>query len=73
MTVTDLKQQFVDHLANMDKNKMSMTDLSLYSSILHTLIDTERPDFSASCMEVLKNIYAIKAGVCAEKEDANNG
>ena len=29
MTVTDLKQQFVDHLANMDKNKMSMTDLSL--------------------------------------------
>ena len=48
MTVTDLKQQFVDHLANMDKNKMSMTDLSLYSSILHTLIDTERPDFSAS-------------------------
>lgn len=73
MTVTDLKQQFVDHLANMDKNKMSMTDLSLYSSILHTLIDTERPDFSASCMEVLKNIYASKVGVCAEKEDANNG
>ena len=73
MTVTDLKKQFVDHLANMDKNKMSMTDLSLYSSILHTLIDTERPDFSASCMEVLKNIYASKAGVCAEKEDANNG
>ena len=73
MTVTDLKQQFVDHLANMDKNKMSMTDLSLYSSILHTLIDTERPDFSASCMEVLKNIYASKAVVCAEKEDENNG
>lgn len=73
MTVTDLKQQFVDHLSNMDKNKMSMTDLSLYSSILHTLIDTERPDFSASCMEVLKNLYASKAGVCAEKEDANNG
>ena len=73
MTVTDLKQQFVDHLANMDKNKMSMTDLSLYSSILHTLIDTERPDFSASCMEVLKNIYASKAGLCAEKKDANNG
>lgn len=30
MTVTDLKQQFVDHLASMDKNKMSMMDLSVY-------------------------------------------
>ena len=65
MTVTDLKQQFVDHLASMDKNKMSM--------IVRTLLDTERPDFSASCMDVLKNIYASKADVCAEKEDANNG
>lgn len=73
MTVKDLKQQFVDHLASMDKNKMSMTDLSLYSSIVRTLLDTERPDFSASCMEVLKNIYASKAGICAEKEDEKNG
>lgn len=73
MTVTDLKQQFVDHLASMDKNKMSMMDLSVYSSIVRTLLDTERPDFSASCIDVLKNIYASKADVCAEKEDANNG
>lgn len=73
MTVTELKQQFVDYLYSMDKNKMSMMDLSAYSSILRTLLDTERPDLSASCMEVLKNIYAAKAPVCAEKEVSDNG
>lgn len=42
MTVTELKQQFVDYLYSMDKNKMSMMELNSYVFILKTLLDTEK-------------------------------
>ena len=34
MTVAELKQQFVDYLYSMDKNKMSMMELNNYVYIL---------------------------------------
>lgn len=73
MTVADLKQQFVDYLYNMDKNKMSMMELNTYVFILKTLFDTEKEDPSDSWVDILKTIYAVNAPVCAEKEVSDNG
>lgn len=73
MTVADLKQQFVDYLYNMDKNKMSMMELNTYVFILKTLLDTEKKDPSDSWVDILKTIYAANAPVCAEKEVYDNG
>lgn len=73
MTVAELKQQFVDYLYSMDKNKMSMMELNTYVFILKTLLDTEKADPSNSWMDILKTVYAANAPVCAEKEVSDNG
>lgn len=73
MTVTELKQQFVDYLYGMDKDKMSIMELNTYVFILKTLLDTEKADPSNSWMDILKTIYAVNAPVCAKKEVSDNG
>jgi hypothetical protein len=73
MTVAELKQQFVDYLYSMDKNKMSIMELNNYVFILKTLLDTEKADPSNSWMDILKTVYAVNAPVCAEKEVLDNG
>lgn len=73
MTVADLKQQFVDYLYGMDKDKMSIMELNTYVFILKTLLDTEKADPSNSWMDILKTIYVANAPVCAEKEVSDNG
>lgn len=73
MTVAELKQQFVDYLYSMDKNKMSMMELNTYVFILKTLLDTEKADPSNSWMDILKTVYTVNAPVCAEKEVSDNG
>lgn len=81
MTVAELKQQFVDHLGSMDKEKMNMVDLNIYVNILKMVSDMDKPDQTAMLMDICKRMYkdpepmTLTAGTpdFAEKEVADNG
>ena len=81
MTVTDLKQQFVDHLGSMDKEKMNMVDLNVYVNILKMVSDMDKPDQTSMLMDICKRMYKDPETMSpvavtpdfSKKEDANNG
>lgn len=52
-TYNEMKQRFIDHLAEMDLRKMDMADLSAYSAILGTLYETEREDFATAMAKIM--------------------
>ena len=58
MTVPELKQQFIDHLGNLDKDKMNMYDLSIYVNILKTVSDMNKPDTTATLLDICNRMYA---------------
>lgn len=43
--MSDVKQRLIDHLAQMDLNKMSMMDLREYTGIVYKVISMEKPDY----------------------------
>ena len=57
MTVIELKQQFVDYLYSMDKNKMNMVDLNVYVNILRMVYDMDKPDHVDTLMDICKRMY----------------
>lgn len=44
MNIFDVKQNLINHLAQMDLNKLSMLDLSAYTQIVGQIAAMERPD-----------------------------
>lgn len=52
-TYDEVKQRFIDHLAEMDLSKMDMEDLSAYSAIIKTLYDTDREDFAITMAKIM--------------------
>lgn len=74
MTVHELKQQFIDHLGNLDKDKMNMYDLSIYVNILKTVSDMSKPDTTATLLDICNKMYAPAAMPdFLVKEDNKNG
>ena len=71
MTVTELKQQFADHLAGMDKNKMSMMDLNVYVNILQILDNMDKPDRVDTLMDICKRMYKDPEPVTLTAVDYN--
>lgn len=71
MTVTELKQQFVDHLAGMDKNKMSMMDLNVYVNVLQILDSMDKPDRVDTLMDICKRMYKDPEPVTLTAVDSN--
>ena len=45
-TIDDLKQEFVDHLAAMDKSEMSMFELSNYADLLYKADALFKPSYT---------------------------
>ena len=81
MTVAELKQQFVDHLGSMDKEKMNMVDLNIYVNILKMVSDMDKPDQTSMLMDICKRMYKDPEPMTltavtpdfSEKEVADNG
>lgn len=81
MTVAELKQQFVDHLGSMDKEKMNMVDLNIYVNILKMVSDMDKPDQTSMLMDICKRMYKDPEPMMltavtpdfSEKEVADNG
>ena len=45
-TVEELKQEFVDHIATLDKSKMSMYELSNYADLLRKADELFAPSYA---------------------------
>jgi hypothetical protein len=45
-TIDDLKQEFVEHLAAMDKSEMSMLELANYADLLHKADALFKPSYT---------------------------
>ena len=45
-TVDELKQEFVDHIATLDKSEMSMYDLSNYADLLRKADELFAPSYA---------------------------
>ena len=45
-TIDELKQEFVDHLAAMDKSEMSMAELTNYAELLHKADNLFKPSYT---------------------------
>lgn len=45
-TVDELKQEFVDHIATLDKREMSMYDLSNYADLLRKADELFAPSYA---------------------------
>lgn len=71
-TVTDLKTELVDYLADIDKTKLNMEEIKTYVGILTVLHDMERPDPTEKMMqtmEAMKNVgFGERATPVAMKE-----
>ena len=63
-TIDKLKQEFVDHLADMDKSKMSMFELTNYADLLRKANELLAPSYA----EMIANGTFANFGVKQRKE-----
>lgn len=63
-TYKELKQKYIDHLMEMDLDKMSVVDLYTYAGILKTINEMELPNYAEAMAAVLAQIMPV----CAKNE-----
>lgn len=63
-TIDELKQEFVDHLATMDKSEMSMFELTNYADLLRKANELFAPSYA----EMIANGTFAHFGVNQRKE-----
>jgi hypothetical protein len=69
-TIDELKQEFVDHLAAMDKSEMSMVELTNYADLLHKADNLFKPSYT----DVLASGFISPfAATTWKKEEKKNG
>lgn len=68
-TIDELKQEFVDYLATMDKSKMSMVELANYADLLHKADLLFKPDYVDMFAKVLVPPFAATTWAKEEKEN----
>jgi hypothetical protein len=69
-TIDELKQEFVDHLAAMDKFEMSMVELANYADLLHKADALFKPSYT----DVLASGFIPPfAATTWKKEEKKNG
>lgn len=64
MTAFDVKQKFIEHLMEMDLNKLNVADLSFYAGILRTLDEMEKPSYTEAMASLLSQVMPV----CGKKE-----
>jgi hypothetical protein len=69
-TIDELKQEFVDQLAAMDKSEMSMVELANYADLLHKADALFKPSYT----DVLASSFIPPfAATTWKKEEKKNG
>lgn len=61
-TVTDLKTELINYLADIDKTKLSMDEIKTYISILAALHDMERPDPAEKMIQTMTAMQNVGFG-----------
>lgn len=69
-TIDELKQEFLDYLATMDKSKMNMFELANYADLLHKTDLLFKPDYVDM---FAKGFVPSFAATTLPKEEKGNG
>lgn len=69
-TIDELKQEFLDYLATMDKSKMNMFELANYADLLHKTDLLFKPDYVDM---FAKGFFPPFAATTLTKEEKGNG
>lgn len=67
-TIDEIKQDLIDHLASMDKEKMNMMDLNTYAIIVKMVDDMMKPDPSEYLKETIQMMREGCPGVLGGAE-----
>lgn len=65
-TVISLQQKLIDHLAEIDLNKLSICDLNGYASVINLLHNMTKPDYT----DTLAKVLACNGFGASEKKEA---
>ena len=68
-TIADLKQEFVDHIATLDKSGMSLIELCNYADLLRKADDLFRPSYA----DMIASVGMAPFAMFGKKGDAKNG
>lgn len=63
-TISELNQELVDYLGSMDKEEMSIAELSTYVDVLKKANDLFKPNY----MDMLMNGFSPFSGCCTERK-----
>lgn len=68
-TIADLKQEFVDHIATLDKSSMSLVELGYYADLLHKTDELFKPSYA----DMMANVALSPFAMFGKKGDTKNG
>lgn len=74
-TIEDLKNELMEHLGTLDKDKMGLTELHGYVDILRIVNDMMRKDPSEVLRESIEKMHTVGNGVacCCDTKEGDNG
>lgn len=68
-TTADLKQEFIDHIATLDKANMSLAELSAYADLVRKADDLFKPSYA----EMMANGLSPLFQAAQQKGGGDNG
>ena len=66
MTIEQAKNNLIDTLESMDKNKLSLGDLQIYAHILKTISEIESKSYVESLAELFSANMGFKASTVSD-------
>ena len=61
-TIETLKQELIDHLAGIDKTKMTVYELSVYAGLLNKVAELYQPTYAEIMAGLAKSPFTLCAG-----------
>lgn len=66
MTIEQAKNNLIETLESMDKDKLSLSDLQVYANILKTVSEIETKNYVESLAEIFSGNIGFKAATVSE-------
>ena len=66
MTIEQAKNNLIETLESMDKNKLSLGDLQMYANILKTISEIEAKSYVESLAEIFSGNMGYKASTVSD-------
>lgn len=66
ITFEDIKQKYLDHLAEINLTELSMSDLATYGCILRNVDEMLKPSYA-------EQMAGLMMGCACKKEESGNG